>query len=451
MQRLTTQKRTFSGFNLFYLALVLFPLAWLIFLVYKYSVDLPTGDQWLLVPFLDKFYQGTLSLRDLWSQHGEHRILFPRIVMLLLARFSGWNTTYEFGFSILCASVSFLVLTYQIRVAERLLQIQLKWLIPVLSIMVFSLSQAQNWLWGWQLSEFMNVLAVLAGIVLLQTPDHWAKYSAAILLGVVASYSFGNGLLYWFIGLLVLLVLTFGKWRLMISRGAIWVAAAALTFLSYFYDYHALIPSYLTVMPFLYPRDFFAYVLLFLGAPVTPISCVDCGQMMFAGVASLAGLILFGFVTWSLWHRGKLRTVIPFVGIAVYAILSGSEAGFERMFYGADQAMSPRYITMSSLFWIALSALLFVWAKTTEMNHQWKRWVGFALVILLAGLVTLNSIQWSGYFPAQYAIFSPQRAVVLSGKNDELLALFPEPPSPDWMVTQRQILIKYHLSVFRVP
>ena len=455
MQRLITRKGTF---NLFYLALVLFPLVWLIFLIWRYHVDVLFWDEWNFVPFVDEFNQGTLSLRDLWSQIGEHRILFPRIVMLLLTRFSSWDTSYELGFSILLAIAILAVLVRQTQITGQLLQVQLKWLIPVLSIMVFSLSQAQNWLWGWQLSEFMNVLAVLAGIVLLQTPDHWARYSAAILLGVVASYSFGNGLLYWFIGLLVLLVLTFGNWRLMISRGAIWVAAAGLTFLSYFYDYHALIPISVTLSTFYKPLDFTTYVLTFLGAPVLPTSfeCTahgyQCDQAIFAAsVASLSGLILFGYVTWSLWNRGKFKTLVPFLGMALYAILSGSEAGFERMDFGLQQGMQSRYLTFSSLFWIALSASLFVWAKTTETRDKRRRRAGYSLVILVAGLVTLNSIQWSGGFPEHYAHYSPLRTVELSPQNDQLLALFPWAPSLDWMMTQRQVLIKYHLSVFREP
>ena len=94
---------------------------------------------------------------------------------------------------------------------------------------------------------------------------------------------------------------------------------------------------------------------------------------------------------------------------------------------------------------------MFVWAKTTETRDKRRRRAGYSLVILVAGLVTLNSIQWSGGFPEHYAHYSPLRTVELSPQNDQLLALFPWAPSLDWMMTQRQVLIKYHLSVFREP
>ena len=455
MQRLTAQKGTF--FKLLYLALTLLPFLCLIFMVYRYYVDVLVWDAWELVPFLDKFYQGTLSLQDLWAPRNGHRPFFPRIVLFLLERFSGWNMTYELAFIILLTIVIFFVLVYQIRITERLLQVQLKWLIPVLSIMIFSLSQAETWLYGIQIPEPMNVLAVVAGFVLLQTPNNWAKYSAAILLGVIASYSFGNGLLYWFIGLFILLVLTFDNRRLMISRVAIWVVAAGLTILLYTYDYPTSTLGLATFFAFSKPLESIEYVLVFLGTPVTPTSfdCymhgINCELGIFAAiVASLSGLILFGYVTWSLWRQVELKTLTPYVGMALYAILSALVADLTRSIFGVAQAMSSRYITFSSLFWIALAVFLLVLAKTTEMSNKRRRRAGYLLVILMAGLVTLNSIQWSGFFVATYEYYSPLRTGLLLQENDNVLKLlYPWAPSLDWMKTQREVLQKYHLSVFR--
>src|SRR5262245_62975011 len=83
------------------LLLAFIPLAYLIVMVATYSVDVPFADQWALVPLLEKSYRGTLTLRDLWSQHNEHRLLFPRMIMLVLARLSGWNLRYELAVNIL--------------------------------------------------------------------------------------------------------------------------------------------------------------------------------------------------------------------------------------------------------------------------------------------------------------------------------------------------------------
>src|SRR5208282_4675420 len=75
--------------------LALLPLAFLIWMVSRYAVSVPFGDQWELVPLLEKTYHETLTFHDLWAQHNEHRILFPKIIMLGLAHLTGWNIYYE--------------------------------------------------------------------------------------------------------------------------------------------------------------------------------------------------------------------------------------------------------------------------------------------------------------------------------------------------------------------
>ena len=65
--------------------LALLPLAFLIWVVVQYAVVVPYLDQWELVPLLEKTYHGELTFHDLWAQHNEHRLIFPQIIMLLLA------------------------------------------------------------------------------------------------------------------------------------------------------------------------------------------------------------------------------------------------------------------------------------------------------------------------------------------------------------------------------
>src|SRR5262245_35820129 len=62
--------------------LAAFPFLILIWAVARYSIDVPFLDQWDLVPLIDKMYQGQLTFHDLWMQFNEHRILFPKIIML---------------------------------------------------------------------------------------------------------------------------------------------------------------------------------------------------------------------------------------------------------------------------------------------------------------------------------------------------------------------------------
>ncbi|MEO8349442.1 MAG: hypothetical protein ABI610_11060, partial [Acidobacteriota bacterium] len=60
----------------------LLPWGLLAALVARNALDVPLIDQWSFVPMIERFYTGTLTAFDLWSQHGEHRLIFPRLVML---------------------------------------------------------------------------------------------------------------------------------------------------------------------------------------------------------------------------------------------------------------------------------------------------------------------------------------------------------------------------------
>jgi hypothetical protein len=181
------------------LLLALLPPLILVLNVAEYHVDVPFWDQWNFVPLLGQSYEKGVTLADLWGQHNEHRLLFPRLIMLGLARASKYNINFELVVIILLAAATFALFWYQFfRTAGALGYSGFPWAVPVISLLVFTLGQAENWLWGWQIQIFLNVLAAVAGFVLLGgSPFRWGKYVCALGCGLLATYSFANGLLFW--------------------------------------------------------------------------------------------------------------------------------------------------------------------------------------------------------------------------------------------------------------
>ena len=92
-----------------YFVPALIPAFYIVYLISCYGVDIPSWDQWELVPLLGKMHAGKLSFADLWARHNEHRILFPRSIMLLLASLTDWNIIYELYVNVIlgCAYLSF--------------------------------------------------------------------------------------------------------------------------------------------------------------------------------------------------------------------------------------------------------------------------------------------------------------------------------------------------------
>lgn len=66
----------------------LVPIVFLITWIVRYHVDVPQGDQWSLLPLVEKSYQGTLTVQDFFAPIGGHRIPLSRLWMLVLIRIS---------------------------------------------------------------------------------------------------------------------------------------------------------------------------------------------------------------------------------------------------------------------------------------------------------------------------------------------------------------------------
>ncbi|MCX5772431.1 MAG: hypothetical protein NTZ09_19450, partial [Candidatus Hydrogenedentes bacterium] len=83
--------------------IALLPPAGLVLLLRLYHVDVPFLDEWEYLLILPKSYESTLTLADLFALHNEHRLLFPRLIMVALARLTHWNMIYETGAAVVFA------------------------------------------------------------------------------------------------------------------------------------------------------------------------------------------------------------------------------------------------------------------------------------------------------------------------------------------------------------
>jgi hypothetical protein len=455
--------------------LALVPLLFLIGVVVHYAVAVPYYDQWELVPLLEKSYRGDLALHDLWAQHNEHRIFFPLALMLPLARLTGWNVYYELALNLALALGIFLVFTGLVkRTARQLAWSGLSWSIPAVSVVVFSVCQYQNWLWGWQLQMFLNLLAVVGGIGLLAGDTfRWRRFAGAALLGVVANYSFANGILFWPIGLAVLFVVTRGTRD---SRPTLiaWLLVAALALGTYFYHYQKPEEQPPLSLIFKMPLTYAAYVFKYLGGITNQGLCGDDAvDMALAGVVGLAGMLALGWSGWMLVRKriAGFRVLVPYFALSAYSIGSALMTGVGRLGYGSDQALASRYGTMATSMWASLIVLLALLARRGAGPGQdglpepkpaagfrpWDyrsvaRWSLGIVIALLAlgsmfavgGAANLSQAQSYGRASLLNLAAHPEADI-----DYPVLALLY--PSPKIVVERYPILVEHHLSVFRDP
>ena len=177
--------------------------------VHCYGVNVPWEDEWrFVVPLFQKWDAGTLSFWDFWAQHSEHRIVFARMLEVVLGLMSNWNIVLEMYVTQILLALTlggFLYAFNRTCPAKGRL-----WLAVPIAFLVFSLRQYQPLIMGDGMPHIVvagSIVGAFLCLNLLNDAERLAcKYTAAVSFATVATFSSGQGLLVWPAGLLPLLL-----------------------------------------------------------------------------------------------------------------------------------------------------------------------------------------------------------------------------------------------------
>lgn len=433
------------GRGVYYTIAVLSPL-FLLGMYLLFSVDMPYLDQWEFVPFLEKSLTGTLTVQDFWAQHNEHRLIFPRIIMLALARLTHWDIRCELAVNFLLGAAIFLLLAAQVRVTAHSSGLpSAHRLLPVISVLAFSLSQWQNWFLGWQLQEFLNLFAVVGAVLMLSRPELRRRHVlGAAALGIVATFSFANGILVWGVGIVMLLIVQPAPHIRRTRVTAVWLAAALSVITVYLYGYRT--PTYHPPMSAVWAHllDYPVYVFVYLGQPVINWSLPGAAGAGAIGLACWAGLLAWLYAG----RRIPAQLLAPYLGLGLYSVGSAAVTGVARVGFGTAQALSSRYVTMANPLWVAVMVLAWLaWASRSESAGRAAP-RGIHIVAIVSTLLLIAASLYGAYrWTERCHAYRAARVELLTGSDLELLRRFhPEVPV---ILERREILRRYGLSIFR--
>lgn len=353
-----------------------------------YAVDAIFNDQWWDVQILGHWYSGTLSLSDLWAQHGENRILFPNLVMLLLAWSVHLNTVVEqyLNSLLLIASTVLIIVAHK----RRSPAINWLWYVPAAALLL-SFVQYQDALWGFQLAWYMVYFCLAVSLFLVDRPRlSWPLFVVAVILAIVGSYSSLQGLLIWAVGLL--LMYQRSRSRQMILT---WLSCALVVGVVYFYDLNLSDNNggYVFTHPLAAARFYFLSIGDLSGVVTGPGP--DTTAMM------VVGLVIFLMACWVLISFGSRRDVTsgaPFgVALTAYGLLFAALADYDRAAQGLTFAMSSRYTTFDLLIPVGcyltiLSAWAGRWRELALLNTA-RFWLREVLPLATAVLVIVIALQ----------------------------------------------------------
>lgn len=343
--------------KLFLFFITLLPIFYLIYTAIRLSVDIPSFDEWYYIPMFEKMLTGSLTPGDLWAKVNEHRLVIPKLVMLLFVQFTGWNLKYMIALSILFGIFIFLLLAkFLARETKIPGRYSYFYVLPVVSLLIFSLVQYENWLWGLQSLMFINELAMLVGFYYLTNDKLGSKeIFFSILVGFVASQSHLSGLLFWLIGLLLVILNPRSQKKVRRKFALTWVIISIIAFATYFIGYFDPTHNSSVSFTFLLTHTLktLALTLEILGSPL------ELFNRNIATLIGFFGLTLFASIYFLTYKVNKLTNFGLFLlALVMYGVANSAMTAIGRVSYNYPYIIS-RYSTFPTLFWVALVLLIF--------------------------------------------------------------------------------------------
>jgi hypothetical protein len=364
--------------------------------LHHYTLNVVSGDQWDDVSLIAASYKGHLTLHALWAQHNENRIFFPNLIVLALSRITAFNVSIEqyIGALFLCCAIALIIFAHKRRTPKT------RWIAycPV-AILMLSVVQGGNTLWGFQLAWYMIVFALAAVIFLIDRERlSWLVLVASIALAIIGSFSSVQGLFIWVAGLLLLYYR-----RRSLAQMSVWVGAAIITATVYFYGFNQNVVTTTLTAPHLPGQAveyFFQLIGSILGIPLK-------GYGFEADLVLAFGCVIVGLALWSLWSYGRHRDVespTP-IGLAliVYGLLFALSNTYGKVFFGPPGASTSRYTTYDLLIVVGTYLTYVGNPLVLRRSPTAERPSGRVIAILLLGAVILvqsifglvNGIRWA--------------------------------------------------------
>ena len=370
--------------------LYLIPVVLLIGFVANFSVNVPIDDEWRLANLFEKIAAGNINFNDFWALHSNHRIVFPKIIIAVLDFASQWNINYQ-----LCLSIGLAVITFIAMYSLSSMQVEktkddLWHLANILTcILLCSLVQYENWLWGFQLAWFLVNLCFVAAVYVLSS-DRKLLLSLRISIAAgfcfIASFSLAQGLLSW-LAAIPAVVAVEGNVAQKRKRLIVWMLLFVATCGIYSIDYHASRKTSIILL-LNKPLVVIDYFLSLLGSPIvrSPV------------ISPIVGLVILASFLFFVFHFGRKisehREALPWLSIGLFSVLSALFITAGRAEFGAIQAIeSSRYTSNSILLLIALVQLGQLFARGKSATNRNYKLVYRMLAGTLIGIIIVNSGQ----------------------------------------------------------
>ncbi len=377
------------------------PVAFIAFLIIKYSVNIPNEISWTAYDLLSNILTGTGSMADFFSQQNESRPFVPRLITIALAFLFKGDIAYQSFLTLLMAClISFNIYYICKTTVTRDWQACLVLMI-IANFLIFSPAQGHSWTQG-KIHMFFPITCITSALAIcLSSLSAVSKLFAAMLLSAISTFSYANGMLCWVLIAPSLFFAINNKVRhskmLMIIYSLGFFATIAFYFMGY--EKPKGHPSFTVALSC--PSATLNYFINFVGVPLgyfkESVSAIIAGSSM---------LFLFcGAVFYMLWVNKKnnlWRRSLPWFTIASYSLVAGVLTTAGRVgIVGPGQALSTRYVTHSLYLPVSLIFLGgIIYFHVIERYSNIHKTARSLVIVLISVMIIpyyfagINGIRW---------------------------------------------------------
>jgi len=319
-----------------------------------------------------------LSIQDLFTSHYRHRVIFTRLTSALLTALTDWDVRYEVMLNVAlsiinCGLVAVLLRQFWGKFAPLLLFIT--------TFLILNLDQALNWLSGLQTSWGFVTLFTLFAIYLIQKPLIW-RFLGAVICGICATVSLGNGIVIWAILLMILAlnrrdtnetgIIKIGQYCIILGFGgffALVTLQSGLDIQGNHYQSFQIgdIPHIIYLWLLMLGRPILN-TLFYSPIPDTPreVYFAVAGTHWMTIIPALIGLGLLLYGLWRVYHHDGIKALATPTSIALYSAGGLGMIAFITVLQSITAhtdsvviALNDRYMHLSLLFWVITISITF--------------------------------------------------------------------------------------------
>lgn len=387
----------------FFALLGLLPIGLVGWVVATYAANLPYWDDFTVQEHLlnVKNSSGRQQLKHLFDQHWEHRIVWTRLIFALFAKINGLLNYH--GLTLIGVSGLLIVLGTLFAVF-RWLAYPLLYFVPV-PFLLITLQSYENLIWAMASIQNFWVLAFALGTFYGLAQNTQTTRWLAVGLGVLATFTSGNGSLVLIAGLFVLAYQR--HWYFL--RG--WSFISVLSLAGYFFSYNRIsfFPS-----PFRYPiTDWIKAFFIFLGAFGDPSPNAGNGPWGFEVTVWLTvvlGALAIAMVSVFLLSVARQSTTTDvdkpgsfFLGCFLFLVATAAITVYSRIgFAGPGYLLQGRYKVCSAL----MLSLVYLYSL-----HRWRRKVFLSRYVIGVLLISIGQSLFSDYLCLEGIINQHRRVV----------------------------------------